>query len=116
MGSSSRSSDGRCRRSRASAARIRQPPENSLEGTGEVRIPEAEPAQDDPRLGLEPVAPERLEVVLEVAVAQGERLVGRLVEPRCQRLQLALDLPDLREPGQDLAEDGATDFPGRLLG
>ena len=65
----------------------------------EVDVAEAEPGQDDPRLGLEPVAAERLEAVLEIPVPRGQRVVGRLVEPGGHRLQLALDLPDLREPG-----------------
>ena len=39
----------------------------------EIGLPEAEPAQDDPRLGLEPVAAQRLEAVLEVPVARGQR-------------------------------------------
>ena len=74
-------------------------PRELQEGPREVGVPEAEPAQDDPRLRLEPVAAERLEAVLEVPVPRGQRLVGRLVEPGGHCLQLALDLPDLREPG-----------------
>jgi hypothetical protein len=61
----------------------------------ELGIPEAEPAQDDAGLRLEPVSAERLEAMLEVPVPRGERLVGGLVELPRQRFQLALDLPDL---------------------
>ncbi len=91
-------------------------PRELAERAREVRLPEAEPAQDDPRLRLEPVAAERLEAMLEVAVPRGQRLVRRRVEAGGQVLELPLDLPDFREAGQHLAEDRAARLPGGLLG
>ena len=96
---------------RASASRPRTRP-----AAAELGVPEAEPAQDDAGLRLEPVAAERLEAMLEVPVPRGERLVGGLVELRRQRFQLALDLPDLGEAGQGLAQHRAAGLAGRLLG
>ena len=100
---------------RASAARIRQPPENSTSGRVSSAVPEAEPAQDDARLRLEAVPAQRLEAVLEVPVPRGERVVRRFVEPHRQRFQLALELPDLRESRQGLAQDRAAGLAGGLL-
>ena len=58
---------------------MRQPPENSVSGRVELVGAEAEAAQDGPGLRLQPVAAERLEAVLQVAVALGERLARRVV-------------------------------------
>ena len=75
---------------------------------------EAEPAEDDPRLGFQPVAPAGLESVLELAVPRRERLrrVGR--QRGAQLPEFALDRPHVVEPPERLREHGAgrgaTDF------
>ena len=94
---------------------MRHPPENSASGRARSPSRNPRPLRTTRRLRLEPVAAERLEAVLEVAVARGERLVRRRVETGGHVLQLSLDLPDLREPGEGLAQDRAARLPGRFL-
>jgi len=86
----------------------------------EVGRAEAEAAQDGLRLRLEPVAAERFEPVLEVAVARRQRFavrpVGSLGEHRGDVFHLPLDLPDLVEAGEGLGEDRARRAGADLLG
>src|SRR5262249_23196126 len=59
-------------------------------------------------LGLEPIAAQRLEAMLEVAVAGGEGLGGHFAgrrEGSRDLLHLALERPDLGEAAQGLAQD-----------
>src|SRR5207302_7866583 len=73
-----------------------------------------EPAEDDPGLSFQPVAPAGLESVLELAVPRRERLrrVGR--QRGAQLPEFALDRPHVVEPPERLREHGAgrgaTDF------
>ena len=78
--------------------------------------PEAEPAQDAARGRLEPIAAERLEAVLEIAVARGERVTGRRLEGAGDVLHLALERPHLVEPAQRFHQHGAGGAGGDLLG
>ena len=78
---------------------------------------EAEPAQDDLGLGLEPVAAQRLEAVLDLAVGLGQ--LGPGVgpgHPGREGLQLRLEAPDLVEAREGLREHRAVLAGGDLLG
>src|SRR5262249_57142608 len=69
---------------------------------------EAQPAEDDLGLRLQAVATERLEAVLDLAVALGGCLGGRGIGHQGgEALQLRLEAPDLVEAGERLGEDGA---------
>src|SRR5205807_28066 len=87
---------------------------------GEVAHAEPEAAQDRLGRGLEPVAAESLEPVLEVAVARRQRValvsVRGPAERRGDLLHLALDPPDLVEAGERLGEDRARRARRHLLG
>src|SRR5262249_29785822 len=81
---------------------------------------EAEAAQDHPGLGFQTVPAQRLEAMLELAVARGKKL-GRdrvllLAEAGQRRLHLTLDLPDVGEARERRAQHGALGIPGHLLG
>src|SRR2546428_1412720 len=77
---------------------------------------EAEPAQDRLGLTLEPVATERLEAVLEVAVARGEGVGRRRGQHRRDLLHVALQRPDVGEAGERLRQHRALAARGGLLG
>src|SRR5262245_44076621 len=73
-----------------------------------VRGSETQPAENDLGLRLQTVATERLEAVLDLAVALGGRLGGRGIRHEGgEALQLRLEAPDLVEAGERLGEDGA---------
>src|SRR5215831_12793641 len=72
-----------------------------------VRGGEPQPAEDDLGLRLQTVATERLEAVLDLAVALGGCLGGRGIGHQGgEALQLRLEAPDLVEAGERLGEDG----------
>ena len=78
--------------SAASAARMRQPPENSASGRSWSADREAEPGQHAARLGLERVLVVQLEVMLQFAGPLQQRLELRVVgrdagQPLVQRVQ-----------------------------
>ena len=80
---------------------MRQPPENSA-------------SEDGPALGLEPVAAERFESMLELAVAASERFDRALAAARrllAERgrdlLHFALEAPDVFESAEDFREHRA---------
>ena len=77
--------------------------------------PEAEAAQDGARRRLEPIAAERLEAVLEIAVARGERVTRRRLEGAGDVLHLALERPHLVEAAQRFHQHGAGGAGGDLL-
>ena len=77
---------------------------------------EAQPAEDDPGLRLEPVPSQRVEPMLHLAVALGEGGVG--VGPRHgggEPFELALEPPDLDEPRQGLHEHRVLGVDSHLL-
>ncbi len=77
---------------------------------------EPEPAQDDLGLGLEPVAAEGLEPVLDLAVGVGQSGVGAgACHAGRERLELALEAPDLVEARERLRQHGAVLAGGDLL-
>src|SRR2546430_6620987 len=104
---------------------IRRPPSSTLFPytplfRSEVGVAEAEAAKDRLGGGLEPVAAERLEPMLEVTVARRQRVALRSVRGAAQRrghlLHLVLDPPDLVEAGERCGEDRAAGAAGDLLG
>src|SRR6266850_955287 len=76
---------------------------------------EAEAAQDRPRGRLQPVAAERLEAVLQLAVALGQGLAGRRFQYAGHVLHLALEPPHLVEAAERLDQDGAGGGAGHFL-
>ena len=77
---------------------------------------EPEAAEDGAGRRLQPVAAERLEAVLQLAVALGEGLAGRRLQRPGHVLHLALERPHLLEPAERLDQHGAGDgAAGHLL-
>ena len=86
VGSSRISTSGADSSSRASAARIRQPPESSVNGPFDVGVAEAEAGQDAASVRLQRVAAQLLEPGLRLAVG-GEHpvVLGARRRSRCVR-------------------------------
>ena len=91
------------------------PPGQLGERSRELLLPEAEAAEDHPGRGLEAIAAERLEGVLEVAVPRGQRVARRRRQRPGDLFHLALDRPHLGEPAEGLGQHRAGRDRGGLL-
>ena len=76
---------------------------------------EAEAGEDRLGLVLQPVAAERLEAMLEVAVARGQRLGRRRGQRRRHVFHVTLERPDVREAGERFRQHRALAAGGGLL-
>jgi hypothetical protein len=76
---------------------------------------EPQPAQDRAGGRLEPVAAQRLEAMLQLAVALRQRLAGRGLQRTRHLFHLALQRPHLVEAAERLDENGAGGGAGHLL-
>ncbi len=76
---------------------------------------EAQAAQDRARLRLEPVAAQRLEAVLQLAVPLGQRLARRRLQRARHVLHLTLERPHRLETAQRLGQHRAGHLAGGLL-
>src|SRR5439155_218225 len=81
---------------------------------GEVGLAEPEAAEDRLRRGLEPVAAEGLEPVLEVAVARGQRVALVSVRDAAERLRDLFDLDHVRG-WRPLGYPSVWTFSGRIF-
>ena len=117
VGSSSTSRSGAESIRRASATRMRHPPDRSCDGPVAVARREPEARQDALCLGLDPVAAERLEPVLRLAVRLERRVVGSgsgsvpldagLGHLDREPVELLLQVDHVGGAPQDLVDDGA---------
>ena len=86
---------------------------------GEIGRSEAETAQDRVRFGLEPIAAERLEAMLQITVPRRQHVAlraRRRGESRGDLLHLALDLPYVGESGEHRGENRPLRARRGLLG
>ena len=126
VGSSSTSRSGADSISRASATRMRHPPDRSWTGRSPSELANPRPSRIRRASDVDPVAPEGLETMLGLAVGLQRMLVGVGVGIAAtggggghidgQPVQLFLEVRDVGGASQDLLDHRAVDLFGELLG